>query len=600
MNEEASSPNYTDADKSTQTDAILRLVMDDFTSARDYIKRNYEKTWQDCWKCYNNIRTQRGYEGIADDFVPETFTIVESVKANVFGGKPKFNYVPLREEQEQNTEVLNNYVDFMWGQNDMTQKTLDWGQDMLVLGNGIMMASWEGDTVQYTNIPLSDFFVDPTATHMNRPGVAGYPKFAGYRFLTTVNELKNRKIVNPDTGDMEMLYTGLDDIGKNSSFEDMTDKQRKEIYIGSTLDESSAIRDQVEVIVYYTRKKKILIANRQTVIYSGDNPYSRKSGTKKVSMDKDGVPMPETSVKVSEIKGFLPFAILRNYVDTSLFYAKGDVEVILPRQESLNDVSSQKHDNLTYTMNNMWQIDPQYKHLADQIESLPGAVFPVPQGALTAIEKQSIGSDADVEMQRIQSEMRRATGADEVVQGVSQSQGRVTATEVQTQINQASQRFSSKLQTIESEGMAQLGRITLKMIQLFVTKPLAVRVVGPDGVKWQDFDPTAYIDEYEPQIQLESTTKAQKQEEGQKYAVIHQLAMNSPYVDQRELMRVYFEKMLDVGEDEIKKLLPAEGAQLPKSAPPLDAQMQAQQGQAGGQPIQAPSPVPSGPLPTGM
>jgi hypothetical protein len=594
MNEDKITPNLNEADRSDKEDSLKRLVLEDYRVARDYVKKTYIDTWNDCWKCYHNIRTMRGYEGVADDFVPETFTIVESVKANVFGGKPKFNFLPLREEQKQDTEVLNNLVDYYWQCNDMTQKALNWGQDMITYGNGIMMASWEGDIVSYTNIPLADFFVDPTATHMNKPGTNGYPKFAGYRFLTSIDELKNRKIVNPETGKMELLYQNLDDIKSNDTDFDRTDKQDKEHFLGSTLGDEAKDK-QVEIIVYYTRKKKVLIANRETIIYNGENPYKREAGKKTVEMDMDGVPK-KTTVDIPEIKGFLPFAILRNYVDTSLFYAKGDVEVVLPRQEALNDVSSQKHDNLTYAMNNMWQIDPQYKHLAEQIESLPGAVFPIPQGALQPIEKQLLGQDADIEMNRIQQEMRRATAADEVIQGVSQQQGRVTATEVQAQVNQASQRFSTKLTTIENEGLAQLGRITYKMIQIFVTQEMAVRVVGPDGINWKDFDPNEYTGEYEPQIQLESTTKAKRAEEGQKYAVVHQLATNSPYVDQRELMRLYFENMLDVSDMQMKKLLPEQGAQMNPSLPPLD--VQAQQASQGG--VQNPNGVPSGPLPTGV
>ena len=587
MNEKKIAPELNEADKAqANDDALLKIVMEDFVEAREYIRRSYRDIWNDCWKCYNNIRTKRGYEGVADDFVPETFTIVESVKANVAGGKPKFNFLPTREEQNTDVTVLNALVDYYWACNNMTQKTLDWVQDMLVYGNGIMMVSWEGDKPHYTNIPLADFFVDPTATHMNRPEDPGYPKFAGYRFLTSREELKNRKIVDPETGEMEALYKNLDDISAIDGEFDRTDKQDKEQFLGSTLGDNSKEK-QVEVIVYYTRKKKVLIANRQTIIYDGDNPYKREAKTKTVEMDMDGVPV-STEVKIPEIKGFLPFAILRNYVDTSLFFAKGDVENILPRQEALNDVSSQKHDNLTYAMNNMWQIDPQYKHLAEQIESLPGAVFPIPQGALQPIEKQLIGADADIEMRRIQEEMRRATAADEVVQGVSQSQGRVTATEVQAQMNQASQRFSTKLTTLEDEGFAQLARLTYYMMQIFVTQETAVRIVGPEGVTWKDYNPDDYMDEYEPHVQLESTTKALKAEEGQKFALVHQMYSQSPFVDQKEMARVYFESMLDIPEAQMKRLLPDQ--------PPMAAMPQTP-GQA---PIQNPGGVPSGPLPAAI
>lgn len=54
-------------------------------------------------------------------------------------------------------------------------------------------------------------------------------------------------------------------------------------------------------------------------------------------------------------------------------------------QRTLDDILSQAFtDGASDTM---WQIDPRFKHLAEQIESMPGAVFPIPKGALTAIEK---------------------------------------------------------------------------------------------------------------------------------------------------------------------------------------------------------------------
>ena len=593
MNEDKIAPELTEADKQQRRDdtveqyesELVKLVNKDFKNARDYIKKFKQNTWDDAWSAYNGIRTKRGYDGIADDFIPETFTIVESIKANIAGGKPKFNFVPIREEQNQETEVINDLVDFYWDQNNMTEKVQDWVQDMLVYGNGIMMVSWEGDMPHISNIPLRDFFVDPTATHMNRPGTPGYPKYAGYRFLTTVEELKNRKIVDPDTGEMKLLYKNLDDIGELNE-DDPTDKTVKEKLLGSTLPDK---KGQVEVIVYYTRKKKIVIANRETLIYDGENPYKREKKTKSVTRLIDNVEM-TSNVEFPEIKGFLPFAILRNYVDTSLFYAKGDVEVILPRQERLNDISSQKSDNLTYVMNNMWQIDPQYKHLAEQIESFPGAVFPLPQGALTAIEKQSIGADADNEMFRIKEEMRRATAADEVIQGVSQDKGRVTATEIQAQMNQASQRFSTKLTNLEDEGYAQLGRIIFKMVQIFVDSPMAVKVVGADGSQWRDFDPEEYSGEYEPKVQLESTTKAIRAEEGQKYALIHQMFAQSPYVNQFEFTKLYLEAMLDMNADKLKKLVVDPQANPAPPMPTPDAAMR-----AGG--VQNPAGTASGPLP---
>lgn len=537
----------------TEDTSTLDTVLEDFDTARDFVKNTYQRVWEDNWKCYNGIRTSRGYDGISDDFVPETFTIVESVKANIAGGKPKFNFMPMREEQQQDTLILNNLLSFYWDQNRMLQKTLNWVNDMLVYGNGVLMISWEGDMPRISNLPLADFYVDPEATHMNNPDEEGYPRYAGYRYLTTKEKLKKKKIINPDTGEMEELYKGLEDLEDYNEEWDKLDKEVKEQFLGSTLGDE-AHKKQIECIVHYTKDKKYVIANRSKVIYEGKNPYYRDKRTEKVTITRDGIEE-EVEREVPEIRGFLPFAILRNYVDSSLFYAKSDVEIIRPNQEALNDVSNQKRDNLTYVMTNMWQIDPQFAHLAEQIESVPGAVYPIPAGALQAIEKQMIGSEADNEMLRIKDEMRRATAADEVVQGVSQDKGRVTATEVQAQLNQASQRFSTKVNLLESEGYGQLGRILFKMVQIFVTTEMAVRIVGPDGVEWKDFDPNEYTGEYEPKVELETTTKAVKIEEGQKYQQLAQSIMNNPMVNQQEWLRVYFDKAFQIPEETIKRLL---------------------------------------------
>lgn len=533
--------------------ALFDVVMEDFNIARDYVKENYQSDWEDYSKCYNMIRTRRGYEGISDDFVPESFTIIESVKANIAGGKPKWTFVAMREEQRQDTKLLNSLVDFYWEQNRMVQKTQNWVHDMLVYGNGVLLCSWEDDLPRIQNIPLPDFFVDPAATHMNNPNEPGYPKYAGYRYLTDRDSLKEGKIVNPDTGEMEDLYKNLDQIPEYTDDWDKLDKEVKESFAGSTLGKD-AHKKQVECIVYYTKKKKIIIANRSVIIYEGENPYKRAERTEEVTVVIDGVEKKQKQT-IPEIKPFLPFAVLRNYVDSSLFFAKGDMAVIIDRQETLNDISNQKQDNITYVLNNMWQIDPQFSHLADQIESVPGAVYPIPKGALTPIEKQVVTAEADIEMARIKDEMRRATAADEVIQGVTQDKGRITATEVNATLNSASQRFTTKLNTLENEGYAQLGRIMFKCIQIFVSQEMAVRIVGPEGTTWKDFNPNDYTGEYEPRVSLESNQKTAKAEEGQKYMQVHTVYAQSPLVNQKEMARMYFEKVMDLPEERIKALL---------------------------------------------
>lgn len=567
-------------------DSLLKIVMEDFKVARDYIKDNYQTDWNDYWKCYNMIRTRRGYEGIADVFVPESFTIIESVKANIAGGKPKFRYMAMNRKQEQDTDVINQLADYFWDKNNMTVKAVNWVNDMLLFGNGILYISWDNDMPCVHNIPLQDFFVDPTSTHMNNPDEPGYPRYGGYRYLTDRDTLNKKTIVNTQTGADDPYYKNVDSIPNFDGKWDEMDKDAKEGFLGSTLGRD-AIKKQVECIVYFTKKKKIIIANRKTVIYEGENPYYRVKGSRtiymtdpetgKVPIDKTtGQPVvdpatgqpPHKDLTKEAIEPFLPFAVLRNYVDASLFYAKGDMAVLIDQQEQLNDLSNQQEDNVTFVNMNMWQIDPQFAHLKDQIESVPGAVYPIPRGALNPIEKGIVGEEINHQIDRVKEDMRRATAADEIIQGATPQQSRQTATEVTATVNQANQRFTTKLNILENEGFSQLARIWFKMVQIFVDEPIAVRIVGPAGSQWTEFDPDRFGGMYEPRVTLESSAKTMRAEEGQKYLQVHQLYGGSLLINQQEFAKIYLTRVLGLPEEQSNALLNVDPqAQLPLPPP---------------------------------
>lgn len=565
-------PKLTKADEAKKDEQVRGEMIADFNKARKYISDHYEGVWADCFKAYNGIRTKRGYAGVADEFVPETFSIVESLKSSIAGTKPKFKYLPLREEQEQDTTTLNALVDFYWSCNNMTEKMLNWVGDMIIYGNGVFMVSWEDEKPLVQHIPLSDFFVDPAATHMNRPEEPGYPRYAGYRYLTSLAQLKDEKQIGED-GLLTNRYKNLDKISVGAT-DDTMDKDRKENYLGSTYGKD-AISEQVEVITYYTRYKKIMVANRDVVIYDGDNPYQKAAHTVKTFTEVDGKVV-EGSRAVPEIQGFLPFAILRNYVDSNLFFARGDVEIILPTQEALNDTASQKRDNVAYALNNMWQIDPRFKHLAEQIESSPGAVFPIPKGALSPIEKEDVSPSADSEIERLRQQMRSATAADAAVQGVAQKFSRTTATEVQAQLNQASTRFTTKVQNLEDEGFAQLARIFYKMIQIFVDHDTAVRIVGKKGIEWKQYKPGVYAGEYEPRVVLQSTADAENAALAQSMQVAAQFSMGNPLVNQEQFLRQQFKVLFGkfLSEDDIEEMLSVPQPIMGPDGQPVDPALQ--------------------------
>lgn len=542
----------------------LKEVLDNFSEARNYAKDGYFDIWDDCWLVYNNQRTERSnYEGIAETFVPETFTIIESVLANVTGGKPRFEYLPTRNDQNSDAKVLNSLVDFYWEQNRLGLKIIPWVRDSLMYGTGVVFTTWGANGLQVQHIPLKDFFIDPNARVLNDRNSTGNAQFAGFRFLTTLDKLKAAKIVNPDFDPNQPerpranprlipMYQNLNELKKTErrQSDDPLDKEEKDMFFGSTLG-GDAKDKQIECIYYVDHERLIVVANRKVLIRNEETPFQRKAETKKAPDDEGN----EVEFELPAIEPFLPFAPLRNYIDGSLFYGKGDVEVILDSQEHLNDTAAQKIDNFSYANNNLFYIDPAYSDKAEEFDTVPGAKWFVPPGAVQEKSVTPIGPDADNEMLRVKDEMRRATAADEIVQGAGQDKGRITATEVRAQLAQAGTRFSTKLSVLEHEGYSILASIFFKLIQINVTKEIAVRIIGPKGVEWRNYNPGEYLGDYDPKVTLDTTARSMKLEERQKFIDFYAMASKLPFVDQRQLFKDTAEKVFDMDPDNIDALV---------------------------------------------
>lgn len=565
------SADYSEKTKNTTPkQTTLDKVVKSFEIARDYAKNHYYEAWEDSWKVYHNQRTASQYDGVADNFVPETFTIVESIKANIIGGEQRFEYYPTKSDQSTDTKALNSLVEHYWYVNNFPAESLKWIQDDIVLGTGIMWTFWDetrGVTPLY--VPLKDNFIDPTAKNHQEC------QYAGFRYLTTVDQLKNEMIYDEEKEEMVPRFKNLDklkDMPRKDS--DELDKERKDQLLGSTLGKD-AKEKQVEVIWYIDKEKLVQVANRSIVIEEIETPFKREARTVD-SFDDEGNPI---QFELPEIPAFLPFASARNYIDGSLFYGKGDVEVILNSQELLNDTSNQKTDNLTYIVNKIALVDPAYSDEEDKLDSVPGAKWFIPPGAVEWLNMQPIGADADNEMARITDSMRRATAADEIIQGKG-SGGRTTATEIRAQLAQAGTRFSIKLKNLEREGLKILADNIFKLIQIHVTQEVAVRTIGPEGAEFLNFNPGEYLGDYEPRVMLDTTAAAVQEEEKQNAMMFFQMASQMPFVDQMQLFKQTAEKMFGMEPLQIDALIQQQD---PQAQEMLMQQMEQQQMAEAGQ-----------------
>ncbi len=190
--------------------------------------------------------------------------------------------------------------------------------------------------------------------------------------------------------------------------------------------------------------------------------------------------------------------------------------VIMGDSELLNDYEAMDADNASYQNTPMYTIDPMYADMADEIETLAGAVYPLPKGALSPIEIPQLGEGLEIKKTSIVSRMRSGTAADEAVQGIAQQNSRTTATEVSSQIQQSQGRFSTKITNLAVGGYAQLASILFKFMCIFLTPDKAVRITGKEGITFESFDPWDWNGEMDPLVKLDTQIKHDLVEKGMK------------------------------------------------------------------------------------
>jgi hypothetical protein len=547
---------------SSVVDQVVLDVLKDFDASWEYASSSWHSRWQDNHFLYNNQRTRRGYEGITDTFVPMVFGTIETLNSGLFGSNPKVSYLPPREKQDQNTDILNALYEFYRDKDQWGLKNINTGRSMLKLGTAIDYYAWDRDHPVKINIPVRDFFIDPTATTLENA------RYMGRRYLTTKSDLESFEVIDfdktedPENPVMKSKYKNLDKLDAYRTLE-KTDKEEKDMWYGSTL--SKPADDQVEVIEYWTLDKVISVANRSVVIEDAENYFLAKAKA-------NGVKFP---------KGFMPFNDARDYVDESLFYAKGEVDFIGDQQELLNDLTNQYSDAITYSTNQMYTLDPKHADKISEVENLPGAVYPFEAGTLQPIQMGDIPPDIFNEIQNIKNEIRETTGANEVVKGAPAEGGKSTATEINAQIAGAGQRIGLKVTQLENGYFHREARIVHEMIKLYVTEPMMVRIVGRDGARWEEFNPEEFQGEYEPRVQLDISIENKRREEAAVAKEMMAAFLNDPDVNQVELKKLVLAKGFDLDPDEVEILI----------QPPMPTDMAGMMGEMPMEPEMPPNPV---------
>lgn len=578
------------AKKSTsenKEDPALKKALERFNDSFDYQKDNWHEKWERDNKLYNGERHARSYEGLADTFVPMVFPMIETEVSSLANGKLRFDYEFGDPIKDPDMRTVNGLVGEYWEQDNWDLAIEEGIREMLITGMEGNMLSWEIDHPHWEYGSMRDYIVDPTIKNqyeLQQPGA-----YAGRRYFIRKGALDDYEVLDVDPnsktyGQMVKRYNIPSDTGPAPTDKE-TQKQLEEAFKTSTLIE--ALKDQDEIIEIWDVDRVVTIMNRSHVIENAENPYKirhrnileskylAKLNEAQTSVDPAAYEAAVSDAKKQaalEAKGLVPFFFFRNYRRASLFYAKSEIDSVAKHQELLNDMTNLETDVLIRKAKPARELDPEYEDFIDMVEGDDyDTVYPFKPGSLAPVLSPEVSGNLFANRQNIKNEIRESTAISQRAKGTDSSTD-PTATEVRSSDSGTDLRIESKARILEKDGFYWMSYILFRMIQLYVTEPMVVRVTGPakrgqetgqfKGKKLPDstgvFDPEQFQGDFIPRVTLEVDSKSKNEEKRSRAMQEFQMLIQDPTNNLQKIKEIYYPKMFDIDTQELDEVMTQE------------------------------------------
>ena len=564
---------------------VLSRFLKYFTDSWTYAQQNYHQTWERNWKLYRNIRTEKNHPGTIECFVPMVNSTVNTIVASLFNSNPSVKYLPNRADQNEETDILNDvYQDFARRDGWALKNKIN-GRQGIITGNYFAYYEWQPDDnggfVHKEIIPIRDAILDPNAHNI------ADAKYVGRRFFTSKKELENTLIFNPETGKMEKRYKDLDNVTENATdggLDAQSDKAIKDTALGSVSPNKGS---QVEVIEIWTHEEVCVIANQQTVIEYRENPYfalnKSKFEQRKLAWELEKYQKLQQSAGAEDIgefeeefnkksAGLIPFAHGCDYPDVSLIYGSSDVDIIADEQELLNTLTELNIEAVLYQLYPERRIDPKFAGKLDNLDPMPGKVYPLPAGAMDWNNPPTIPTNAFAERNNIKGEIRESASVSEISKGITATDS-TTATEIKAMLGQADIRIREKADNLAQGFFMQEATIVFKLLKLYADDNYMIRKVGDNGVKFETVEMSKFIGDYTPMVTLDVQAQLEKSEKQEAYTNAFQMIIADPTNNLAEAKRIMYPKMMpELTQEEIAAIItPAQPQQptQPQMAQPV-------------------------------
>ena len=497
--------------------------------------------WADCLRRYRS--QPAGPREGSNLFVPHTFMQAEVIKArleeSLFSSRPYISTLPREGTDAERAAKVQLLLD--WQLNDRMNLPRLVGEEiagsMMIYGTGVAYTGWqvrtrrvkrgrygsgpgggqgerqvyEEEVVLYddpvvANIPLTSFFVDPTAESI--PGA----RFCGHSEYVTRAMLEEGQ----EQGKYAIDWDRLPALDEKREGDDFETGEAKEFYL---------------LQHYWEDERRLVFLNRAQCICEEDNPFWH---------------------------GMKPYDKCCYATAPGEFYGMGVPELLAGLQDELNTARNQRIDYNSLALRRMWKLRKGCGLTARDLLWRQNGVLQVENmDDVQEINIQSLPGDAFANESGIKQDMQDATGCHDIIMGLSYANE--TATTTMTRDNNASLRFKTVIRSLIQDLLLPIARKCVIMDQQFLDRGRAVRLLGAGAGELLDLSPQELLGDFDViycGTAIESM--ANKELNKEKLLQAYSLALADPAYQNDDLARMkLFRKVLAAMEiSEGDELLP--------------------------------------------
>lgn len=496
-------------------------------------RQEYEGDWNEADKQRLMHRTQRPKDEWRSDLrLPDTFSIIETAKAEMVDKSPGIVYRPRESGDTLKAEKHNKIFEYTWEKGNGDIELLKFIDDALVYGLAVGEEYWRQD--QREEKDMEDFDLETFI-----------PKSWKKRDVIDFDDVYFECIPvwsfywDPMGGSLEACR----DVAKvlTMPMKDFKRKYRKYPKHKKVVEGGSVYRPEwfkpignlddheLEIIHYYNKAEDLyLIIANGVLLTSPDNPIPYKH--------KD-----------------FPFVRGVDILLPHSFVGLGEPKVLRCLQEERDTLRNMRIDTTHLNIQNQYIVDDRLELDDDDLIARPHGILRGPLDSIKPIDKIPLYPESYREEEFINDDIIKATGIDIRMQALESRKGD-TATEVAILKESSLKRIRLKLKLLEKMALHRIGRLRLANVQQFYSIPKVQIILGEEGkseekdtykniafkhpkggYEWFTARPDDLIGEYDVIVVPGATLPVSKALESQKRVNLFDRLTGHPDVDQREL-----------------------------------------------------------------